>query len=128
MEVRMDNITLKKKLSSYVSQGGYLKNVSDELLYEILIAWENWTASGSEFYKSLGFSQRQMASVIGKAKKLKRQGHFGEGEFKQIKLESTTMVLPASGPCAPVEVVWPDGKLIRFAQVDHLIEFLKKVA
>ena len=52
----MDNITLKKKLSSYVSQGGYLKNVSDELLYEILIAWENWTASGSEFYKSLGKS------------------------------------------------------------------------
>lgn len=124
----MDNITLKKKLSSYVSDGGYLKNVSDELLYEILIAWENWTGSSAEFYRSLGFSFRQMASVIGKAKKLKREGHFGEGEFKQIKIEAVPVEQQAAGPCAQIEVVCLDGRIIRFAELNVLIDFLKKVA
>ena len=52
----MDNITLKKKLSSYISDKGYLKNVPEDILYEILIAWENWTGSSKEFYASLGFT------------------------------------------------------------------------
>ena len=65
----MDNVTLKKKLSTYESDKGYLKGVSDDILYEVLIAWENWTGSSSDFYRSLGFSFRQMAGLIGKAKK-----------------------------------------------------------
>ncbi len=126
----MDPITLKKKLSTYVSDKGYLKNVSEDVLYELLVAWENWTGSSKEFYRSLGFTQNQMAWAIGKAKKLKRQGHFGEGEFKQVKLEGDS---PASGgaesvPCVGVEIVWANGRVIRFAQVDQLIDFLKKVA
>jgi hypothetical protein len=40
----MDTVTIKKKLSAYVSDKGYLKNVSDELHFEVLVAWENWTA------------------------------------------------------------------------------------
>ena len=74
----MDNSNLKKKLSVYVTDKGYLKNVSDEVLYEILVAWENWSGSSKEFYRSLGFTAAQMAALIGKAKKYKRQGHFGE--------------------------------------------------
>jgi len=33
-----------------------------------------------------------------------------------------------SGPCQGVELLWDNGKLIRFPQVEYLIEFLKKVA
>ena len=73
----MDNITLKKKLSTYVSDKGYLKGVSDEVLYEVLVAWENWTGSAVEFYRSLGFSQKQMASIIGKAKKSNQSTYGG---------------------------------------------------
>ena len=62
----MDFVTLKKKLSTYVSAKGYLTNVSDEVLYEVLVAWENWTGSSKEFYRGLGFSQTQMAGIIGK--------------------------------------------------------------
>ena len=51
----MDNVTLKKKLSTYESDKGYLKGVSDDILYEVLVAWENWTGSSSDFYRSLGF-------------------------------------------------------------------------
>lgn len=126
----MDNITLKKKLSTYVSDKGYLKGVSDEVLYEVLVAWENWTGSAVEFYRSLGFSQKQMASIIGKAKKLKREGYFGNAEFKAIRVEGQTSVTSSVDgvPCPTVEVVWTNGQVIRFSAVDHLMDFLKKSA
>ncbi len=127
----MDNITLKKKLSTYVSDKGYLKGVNDDILYEVLVAWENWTGTGREFYRSLGFSQRQMAALIGKAKKLKREGYFGSTEFKPIRVEGQTPAAASSidgGPCPTVEVVWTNGQVIRFSGVDHLVDFLKKSA
>lgn len=124
----MDNITLKKKLSTYVSDKGYLKNVSDDVLYEVLLAWENWVGSSKEFYRSLGFSHAQMASVIGKAKKMKREGVFGEGEFKEIKIDGMASTADPSNPCAAAEVVWANGKVIRFSGVDLLLDFLKKAS
>ena len=126
----MDNVTLKKKLSTYESDKGYLKGVSDDILYEVLVAWENWTGSSSDFYRSLGFSFRQMAGLIGKAKKLKREGAFGSQEFKAVRVEG---VLPsatavADGPCAAAEVVLSNGQVVRFSGIDHLMDFLKKSA
>ena len=58
MEVIMDHVTLKKKLSTYLTKGGQLRNVSEELLYELLEAWEEWTGTATDFYKSIGFTQR----------------------------------------------------------------------
>lgn len=125
----MDLITLKKKLSSYESDKGYLKNVSDDVLYEVLVAWEHWTGPSKDFYRSLGFTQRQMASVIGKAKKLKREGHYGSGEFKQVVVDSeNSLPVSSSGPCIGAEITWSNGRIIRFAGVDMLVEFLKKSA
>jgi hypothetical protein len=77
----MDMTTLKKKLSSYKSDKAYLRNVADDVLYEVLIAWENWNGPSADFYRSLGFTYKQMAGLIGKAKRMKRDGHFGSGEF-----------------------------------------------
>ena len=124
----MDLLTLKKKLSTYESDKGYLKNVSDDILFEVLTAWENWTGPSKDFYRSLGFSHAQMAGVVGKAKKLKREGHFGSGEFKQIKVDPAIIDIPASGPCIGAEITWSNGRIIRFAGVDMLVEFLKKSA
>jgi hypothetical protein len=124
----MDNVTLKKKLSSYASDKGYLKNVSEDVLYEVLIAWENWTGSSKEFYRSLGFSSRQMASIIGKAKKLKREGHYGESEFKPVNVETSAKAPFGATQGLAIEIVCNDGKVIRFAQVDQLVDFLKKSA
>ncbi len=124
----MDVITLKKKLSAYVSDKGYLKNVSDELHFEVLIAWENWTGPSREFYKSLGFTHSQMAGLIGKAKRMKREGLFSDAGFKAVVVEGVAETTEtASAPCG-VELVWAEGRIIRFAQVDQLIDFLKKVA
>ena len=62
-------------------------NVSDELLYEILLAWEEWTGPSSGFYAAIGADHRKMASLIGRAKKLKREGVFPDSNFKEVKLE-----------------------------------------
>jgi hypothetical protein len=126
----MDNVTLKKKLSSYESDKGYLKGVSDDILYEVLVAWENWTGTSSDFYRSLGFSFRQMAGLIGKAKKLKREGAFGSQDFKAVRVEGVlASASPVTdGPCAAVEIVWANGQVIRFSGVDYLVDFLKKSA
>lgn len=124
----MDNVTLKKKLSTYESDKGYLKNVSDDVLFEVLVAWENWTGSSKEFYRTLGYSAAQMAAVIGKAKKLKREGRFGEGEFKAITLEGPVASTAAVSPCRGVEVIWNNGCLLRFTELDMLLDFLKKSA
>lgn len=124
----MDHISLKKKLSTYVSEAGRLKNVSDELLFEVLTAWEDWTGTATEFYRSIGFTQRQMAKLIGKAKKLKREGHFGSESFKEIHVEGYQEVVAHDGSylSSPmIELKHGEGKLIRFPQVSQLIEFLK---
>ena len=124
----MDLEVLKKKISSYRTEGGHLTKVSDELAMEILSAWEQWTGAAKGFYVAIGVNQHKMASIIGKAKKLKREGHFPAEDFKEIKVSEGiggSGVLP---PCSGIEVCWDNGKLIRFPGVDQLIDFLKKVA
>jgi hypothetical protein len=122
----MDIEILKKRISSYRTPKGRLTRVPDDLLVEILKAWEQWTGPASGFYSALGADHRKMASLIGRAKRLKRDGVFPEESFKEIKVE--TEVSSVNGPCQGIEIVWDNGKLIRFPQVEVLIDFLKKVA
>ena len=125
----MDLAVLKKKISSYRTEGGHLTKVTDELAMEILCAWEQWTGPAKGFYVAIGVSQHKMAVIIGKAKKLRREGHFPAEDFKEIKVaESGIGSVVNLPPCSGVEIAWDNGKLIRFAQVDQLIDFLKKVA
>lgn len=122
----MDLEVLKKKISTYRTEGGKLTKVSDEILMEILMAWEQWTGPASGFYTAIGVSNhRKMASILGKAKKLRREGFPTDG-FKEIKViegGGTT-----GGPCSGIELSLAGGKLIRFPGVDPLVDFLKKVA
>jgi hypothetical protein len=125
----VDNVTLKKKLSTYLSSKGQLRNLNEDILYEVLVAWENWTGPSAEFYRSLGFSYKQLAGLIGKAKKLKREGYYGSGEFKAVKIEAQIDASATpTDPCRGVEVVWGNGRILRFAEVDMLLDFLKKSA
>lgn len=123
----MDLAILKKKISTYRTQGGHLTKVSDELAMEILYAWEQWTGPSNGFYLAIGVNAKKMASVIGKAKKLKRDGHFPAEDFKEIKLADSSSVGSSYGPCG-IEISWDNGKLIRFSEVSQLVDFLKKVA
>jgi hypothetical protein len=112
-----------------VSEKGYVKGITDDVLYEILVAWEQWTGSSKDFYRSLGLSAAQISPMLGRAKKLKREGRFGEGEFKQVVIDPAMIdAVPTSGPCIGAEITWTGGRVIRFAGVDMLVEFLKKSA
>ena len=130
----MDNAPLRKKLSTYLTEKGRFKNVSEELLFEVLRTWEEWPGTAKDFYSSIGFSFRQMAGLIGKAKRLKRDGHFGSDPFKEVKVEGVDqsnedLVTSNNGStqCRLIELEWQVGKIIRFPQVGQLLEFLKKV-
>ena len=127
----MDLGVLKKKLSTYVTDAGRLKNVSEELLYDILCSWEEWTGSGADFYREIGFTHKQMAKLIGKAKKLKREGHFGSDSFKEVHVEgyqevSSSGTTYLSSPM--IELKACGGELIRFPQVSQLVEYLKQAS
>ena len=124
----MDLVTLKKKLSTYITEKGQLRNVSDELLFDFISTWEEWTGTAKEFYRAIGFSPKQMASIVGKAKKLKREGHFGNANFKEVKIEGP-MLAPAGSdaPCTHIELQLA-GKVIRFPSVPQLLEFLEKAS
>ena len=120
---------LKKKISTFRGEGGRVRITDDSLLMEILAAWEQWTGAASGFYGSIGVSQKGISSIIGKAKKLRREGHFPAEEFKEIKVEGSGVPTGlSSGPCVGIELGLTDGKVIRFPQVDQLLEFLKKAA
>jgi hypothetical protein len=114
---------LKKKLSSYRTDKGRITRVSDELLGEILKAWEQWTGPASGFYTALGADHRKMASLIGRAKKLKRDGHFPEELFKEIKIAEPPVGIVSPVP-GVIELALDGTKLIRFSGVPQLIEFL----
>ena len=122
----MDTNVLRKRLSSFKTDGGRLTKISDDLLVDILRAWESWTGSSREFYQGLGMSKQQLSQVIRKGKKLSKSGNYGSGEFKELKLDS--LVGMSTAMVSPIEVSWEGGKVIRFSQVEALVDFLKKVA
>lgn len=119
----MDLEVLKKKISTFRGEGGRVKITDEHLLLEILSEWEKWTGPADGFYKTIGVSSKGMGSIIGRAKRLKREG-FPVQDFKEIKVSSSEPL----GPCQGIEIAWDQGRLIRFQQVDQLIDFLKKVA
>jgi hypothetical protein len=122
----MDLEVLKKKISTFRGEGGRVRISDDTLLMEILSTWEQWKGPMREFYRGIGVSSNGMAGIIGRAKKLRREGHFPVEEFKEIKLESAVGV--GAGPCQGIELNWTGGKVIRFPDVDVLLDFLKKAA
>lgn len=121
----MDIEVLKKKISSFKTKGGYLKNVSDDLLMEILDSWECWEGSSRSFYTAIGTDYRKMASLMGRAKRLKQEGYMAS-EFQEVSLEPAPIT--TSGGDYSIELVWDNGKVIRFGGVDLVVDFLKKAA
>jgi hypothetical protein len=120
----MDLTIMKKRLNTFKSDKGTLSKVSDDVVMDLLRTWENWPGSAAELYRGLGLSKMQMVILIKKAKRLVKSGAIQASEFKEIKVVEPG---PSGGACC-IELCWDQGKVIRFAQVELLVDFLKKVA
>ena len=121
----MDNAILRKRLSTFKSSKGSLIKVSDEVLFDVIRVWEEWSGRSGDLSRELGIDIKQLVFLIKKAKQLKREGVFPVEGFKEIRVEGAEQAV--GEPCG-IEVTWDKGKIIRFAQVDQLVDFLKKVA
>jgi hypothetical protein len=124
----MDLTVLARKISSYRTPKGRITSLPNELMGEILHAWEQWSGTPSSFYKMLGVDFRKMGSIMGKAKQLKRDGAFDGLNFTEVILDQESGQVMELPPCPGVELVWEGGRIIRFSQVELLLEFLKKAA
>lgn len=125
----MDLSVLSKKISSYRTPKGSITKLPNELLGEILHAWEQWTGSAMGFYSAIGVNQKKMASIMGKAKQLKRDGAFDGLNFTEVVVEGgDNVITPVTSVGCCIELVWDNSKVIRFGSSDLLMEFLKKAA
>lgn len=124
----MDLSVLSKKISSYRTPKGSITKLPNELLGEILHAWEQWTGSAMGFYSAIGVNQKKMASIMGKAKQLKRDGAFDGLNFTEVVVDEGNAAAPVSSAGCCIELVWDNSKVIRFGNSDLLMEFLKKAA
>ena len=115
----MEITVLKKRLNTYKSSKGNLTRVDDEVVMEVLRAWENWQGKTSDLYRELGLSRMQMVTMIQKAKRLVKKGATTGGEFKEIKVQAA-----ANESGDKIELNWEGDKTIRFSTVSQLYEFL----
>ncbi len=123
----MDNNVLRKRLCTFKTSEGRLKKVSDEVIIDVLRAWENWSGRTAELYRDLGLSKMQMVTLIKKAKKLVEQGKVIESDFKEVEIEQDVQEsLPATTGCG-IELVYKNN-IIRFGSSELLMDFLKKAA
>ena len=123
----MDNAILKKRLNTFkAGKSGRLQDISDEVVIDLLRAWENWPGTTAELCRELGLSSMQMAVIIKKGKRLIKSGVVSESEFQEIT--PTDISGGATVPCSAIELNWSKGTVIRFPRVDDLLDFLKKAA
>lgn len=122
----MESVILKKRLSTYKSEKGTITRAPDDLLIDILRAWESWNGTAKAFHEEIGLSKTQLGGLMKKAKKLSRD--LPASEFKEIAMETLSSVATHLPPCQGIELCWSEGKVIRFPSVDPLLEFLKKAA
>ena len=121
----MDIEVLKKKISTFRGEGGRVRITDDQLYMETLFAWEQWKGSSKEFYSAIGVSKSGMAAIIGKAKRMRREGYFPAEEFKEVKLNEGSF--SGNDLDHRIELVWERGKVIRFRQVVDVLDFLRGV-
>lgn len=123
----MDNAILRKRINTFkAGKSGRLQDVSNEVVIDVHRAWENWPGTTADFCRELGVSSPQMGVIIRKGKQLVKSGVVTESEFKELGVAGGVAV--GGAPCTAIELSLSDGKVIRFPQVEQLVDFLKKAA
>lgn len=121
-----ENLILKRRLNTCRTNKGTLTNVPDDLVIDIVRAWEKWPGTAKSLYTGLGLQRQQLSNIIRKGKKLLKGGKQTLGPFTPVEIKTSTP--KEFDNKVPIVLSWDKRKSIRFYQVDHLVEFLKKAA
>ena len=124
----METQILRKRLNTFKSSKGTLRNVSDEVVMDVLRCWEQWPGTAADLYRDLGLSKMQLVTMIQKAKRLVKSGVVTDSEFKELAVAGSSDGEGASctSSGSAIELEWDKKRVIRFSDIDELIKFLDK--
>ena len=122
----METLVIKKRLNTFKSGAGKLTRVSDDVVMEVLRGWESWPGTTVDFQREIGLSKQQLAIMIKKGKKLVKSGVVTDGEFRQIDVATPAGL--STGEAMMMTVKLDGGRAVSFCQVDHVVDFLRKMA
>lgn len=126
----MDLLILRKKIDGFRSGNGQLQNVPPELLLELRQAWENYPGPAEQFRRELGMKVGTLRKLLIDSKKLNHvlasAGAMGLADPGSEQTQEAESLRSTSNQ---LELVYDQGnKIIRFPNLDTLIEFLRKAA
>jgi hypothetical protein len=122
----METAIIRKRLNTFKSNKGRLRRVSDDVVMEVLRGWEGWAGTAAQFYREIGVSKQQLWVLIKKGKSLVKSGKVTESEFKEIGFSAVGEAGMSTG--VGMELKLDANRAIRFAQVDQLVDFIKKTS
>jgi hypothetical protein len=123
----MDFMVLKKKIDGYRAANGQIKNVPGEILLELRAAWEQFTGPAEQFRRELRIKTGTLRKLLIDSKKLNHVLASAEavGLNGSPSEQPPQAELQQNGP----ELLYDHGdKIIRFPNVDSLLEFMRKTA
>lgn len=120
----MEAAIIKKRLNTFKSGAGKLTRVSDDVVMEVLRGWEAWPGRAADYYREIGITKQQLWVLIKKGKSLVKSGRVTESEFKEISFP----MIGQDGIGIGMELKLDANRVIKFSQVDQLVDFIKKTS
>ncbi len=126
----MDLIILKKKIDGFRSGNGQLQNVPPELLLELRQSWENFRGPAEEFRRELGMKIGTLRKLLIDSKKLNHVLASSEAvDLSEMVEQPPGSAEKSVNTLKALELVYDGGsKVIRFPDIEMLLEFLKRAS
>jgi hypothetical protein len=124
----MDLKVLKKRLDGFRTSNGQIRDVSPEVLWELRQAWENFTGPIEQFRSEAGVQTGTLRNLLSASKKLNHA--ITSASSVGLQAQVSEVEQPGELPLGRgLELIYDRGdKIIRFPDVDTLVEFLKKAS
>jgi hypothetical protein len=125
----MDLITLKRKIDGFRAGNGTIKNISPEVLWELRQAWESFPGPIEQFRSELGMKVGTLRNLLVESKKLNHVFASGGGVELGQQEDEVVGEQPVTKHERMLELVFDSGqKVIRFPDVDTLVDFLRRAS
>jgi hypothetical protein len=95
-------------------------------LVELLRLWEGHIGPSIEIAKQLGMKRQQLSRLIREARRVASSTESVDPAFQALHIQLPTEGVPAAA--AGIELSWGGDKVVKFANVDLLVDFLRKAA